>query len=85
MTAKRWDLVADLLDEVQDGRAAVEDDGVGLLPVDVDDLFALGDGGERLQRDADGFERLVGGVKLAEAAVDQDERGNGFLSSSRRL
>ncbi len=42
-------LVADLLDEVQDGRAAVEDDGVVLLAVDVDDLFALGDGGERLQ------------------------------------
>ena len=40
--------VADLLDEVQHGRAAVEDDGVGLLAVDVDDLFALGDGGERL-------------------------------------
>ena len=52
-------LVADLLDEVQHGRAAVEDDGLVLLAVDVDDLFALGDGGERLQGDAELFERGV--------------------------
>ena len=40
-------LVADLLDDVEDGRAAVEDDGIVFLTVDVDDLFALGDRGER--------------------------------------
>ena len=38
-------LIADLLHEVEDGGAAVEYDGVVLLTVDVDDLFALGDGG----------------------------------------
>ncbi len=50
--------VADLLDEVQDGRAAVEDDGVGLLPVDVDDFFVFGDGRERLQGNADALRAL---------------------------
>jgi hypothetical protein len=44
--------VADLLDEVEDGGAAVEDNGIVFLSVDVDDLFALGDGGEGLGGDA---------------------------------
>ena len=79
-------LVADLLDQVQHGRAAVEDHGLVLLPVDVDDLFALGDGGERLQGDAELFERSVRGVQLAEAAVDEDERGKRLsCRRSRRL
>jgi hypothetical protein len=34
------------------------------LSVDVDDFFALGDGGERLIDDFESFERLRGGVKL---------------------
>jgi hypothetical protein len=38
-------LVADLLDEVEDGRAAFEHDGVGLLSVDVDNLLAFRYGG----------------------------------------
>ncbi len=42
-------LIANALDEMENRRAAVEDDGLILLPVDIDDLFALGDGGERLQ------------------------------------
>ena len=42
-------LVADALDEMQHRRAAVEDDGLVFLAVEVDDLFALGDGGERLR------------------------------------
>lgn len=38
--------VADLLDEVEDGGAAVEDDRGVLVTVDVDDLLAFGDGGK---------------------------------------
>ena len=68
-------LVADELDEMQDRRAAVEDDGLVFVAVEIDDFFALGDGGERLRREAEGFEGFGGGVELAEAAVDEDERG----------
>ena len=71
-------LVADHLDEMEDGRAAVEDDGIVFRAVEVDDLFFFGDGGERLRSDAEGFESLGGGVELAEAAVDEDQRGHGF-------
>jgi hypothetical protein len=39
-------LVADELDEMQHRRAAVEDDGLVFVAVEVDDFFALGDGGE---------------------------------------
>ena len=66
-------LVADALDDVEDGGAAVKDDGVVFLAVDVDDLFALGDGGEGLGGEAELFEGFCGGVELAEAAVDEDE------------
>src|SRR5580700_5218810 len=67
--------VADLLDHMQHGRAAVEYDGLILLSVDVDDLFALGDGGERLRRKPQLFKSGGSGVQLPEAAVDEDERG----------
>ncbi len=43
-------LVADDLDEMQDRRAAVEDDGFVFVAVEVDDFFLFGDGGERLAR-----------------------------------
>ena len=39
-------LVADLLDQVQHRRAAIEHDWLLLLSVDVDDLLALGDRGQ---------------------------------------
>jgi hypothetical protein len=65
-------LVADDLDEMEDGRAAVEDDGVVFLAVEVDDLFLLGDGGEGLGGEAELFESVGGGVELAEAAIDED-------------
>jgi hypothetical protein len=38
-------LVADDLDEMEDGGAAVEHDGFVLVAVEVDHFFALGDGG----------------------------------------
>ncbi len=71
--------VADFLDDVEDGAAAVEDDGVVFLSVDVDDLFAFGDGGEGLSGEADLFERVGCGVELAEAAVDEHQRGHRFV------
>ena len=73
-------LVADELNEMEDGRAAVEDDGLLLVAVEVDDLFALGDGGEWRAGEAEGFEGLGGGVELAETAVDEDERGEGYVA-----
>jgi hypothetical protein len=57
----------------------VENDGVVFLSVDVDDLFALGDGGERLVDDFERFERLGGGVELSQAAVDQHQAGHGLF------
>ena len=71
-------LVADELDRVQDGRAAVEDDGLVFVAVEVDDLFAFGDRGQRLAGEAERFEGFGGGVELAQAAVDEDERGQGL-------
>jgi hypothetical protein len=71
-------LVADELDEMQDRRAAVEDDGLVFIAVEIDDFFALGDGGQGLAGQAERLEGFGGGVELAEAAVDEDERGEGF-------
>jgi hypothetical protein len=77
-------LVADELDQMQNWRAAVENYGLLLVAVKIDDFFALGDGSERLRREAEGFERLGSGVQLAQAAIDEDERREvfGFLGVS---
>jgi hypothetical protein len=40
-------LVADELDQMQNRRPAVEDDGLLFIAVEVDNLFALGDRGQR--------------------------------------
>ena len=69
--------VADALDQMQDGGAAVEDDGLVFLAVEVDDFFSLGDGGEGLGGDAEGFESFGGCVELAQASVDEDDRREG--------
>jgi hypothetical protein len=74
---KAMTLVPDDLDEMEDGGAAVEDDGVVFLTVEVDDLFFFGDGGERLSGEAEFFEGFGSGVELAEAAIDKDEGGEG--------
>jgi hypothetical protein len=71
-------LVADELDEMEDRGAAVEDDGLVFVAVYVNNFFALGDGGEWLRGQPQGFESFGGGVELAEAAVDEDERGHGL-------
>ena len=66
--------VADELDEMKDGRAAVEDNGLVFVAVEVNDLFSFCYGRERLRGEAEGFERLGCGVELAQAAVDEDQR-----------
>src|SRR5581483_10312023 len=65
---KTMRFVANLLDQVQDGRVAVEHERLIFLPVDVEDFLLFGDGGERLIDDLQRFKSLGGGVKLADAA-----------------
>jgi hypothetical protein len=72
-------LVADLLDQVEDRVVAVELDGLVFLAVEVEDLFLFGDAGERLVDDSQRFEGFGGGVELADAAVDQDQAGEGLV------
>ncbi len=64
--------VADELDEMQHRRAAVEDDGLVFVAVEINYFFALCNGGQRLASQAEGFKGFGGGVELAESAVDQD-------------
>ena len=68
-------LVADELDEMQHRRAAIKHHRLVFVAVEVDDLFAFGNRRQRLRGEAEGFEGLGGGVKLAQAAVDEDQRG----------
>jgi len=69
--------VANELDEMQDRRAAVEDNGLILVAVKVDHFFLFGDGGQGLRGEAEGLEGLGGGAELAESAVNEDKRGHG--------
>ena len=71
--------VADLLDQVEYGVVAVELDGLVFLAVEVEDFFFLGDAGEGLVDDGEGFEGFGGGVELADAAVDEDQAGERFV------
>ena len=76
--------VADQLDKMQHRRAAVENDGLVFIAVDVNDLFLFGDGGERLRGQAEGFESIGGGVKLAQAAIDKNQGWEGLRLSGGR-
>ena len=64
---------------MQHGGMMVEHDGIVFLSVDVNDFFALGDGGQRLVDDLESFQRFGRGVELAEAAVDQNQAGQRLL------
>lgn len=66
-------LIANQLDKMEHGTAAVEDDGLVFVAVEIDDFFLLGDGGERLRGEAEGLERLGRGMELTQAAIDEDE------------
>lgn len=68
--------VADQLDEMEHGAAAIEDDGLVFAAVDVDDFFLLCDGSQRLRRKTQRLDGFGSGVELAETAVDEDERGH---------
>src|SRR2546425_7163713 len=65
--------VADLLDQVQDGRVALEHDRLVLLPKGIDYFLFFRDAGKRLIDDLEFFERRSGRVQLPDAAVDQDQ------------
>jgi len=65
-------LVANELDQVQDRRMMIERDRIFLLSVNVENLFAFGDGGQGLVDDLELFQRFGGGVELAQTSVDQD-------------
>ena len=71
--------VADELDEMQNGRAAVENDRLVFVSVEINDFFFLGDGSQGLRGEAERLQRVGRGVKLAEAAVDEDERRHGLF------
>src|SRR5579884_645270 len=71
--------IANLLNQVQDGRMALQDDRFVFLAVHVKDFFLLGDAGEGLIDDLQRFERFGGGVKLADAAVNQNQAGHGLF------
>ena len=58
---------------------AVELDGLVFLAVEIEDFFLFGDAGEGLVDDGEGFEGFGGGVELADAAVDEDQAGEGLV------
>src|SRR5579859_64781 len=65
-------LVANLLNQMQDGRMPIENDGFVFLAKDVENFFFLGDAGEGLINDLQRIESLRGGVELADASVDEN-------------
>src|ERR1700722_4905976 len=76
---KTMGFVSDHLNQMQDGRMMIQNNGVIFLSVDVDDFFSFCDRCQRLVDDFQRIERLRGGVELAEAAVDQDQTGHGLF------
>src|SRR5688572_30442627 len=70
---KAMRLVTDLLDKVQDWGESVQYDGLALLSRDIDPLFTLGNGGDRLIDNTDTFERVLSRVQLSNSAVNQNQ------------
>ena len=77
-------LVADLLDEMKDWGVMFENDRIVFLAEDVQNFFFFCDARERLIDDLKRVERVRGGVKLADAAVNENQAGERFFSSCRR-
>src|SRR5260370_13937459 len=65
--------VANLLDEVQHRRVALQNAGFVFLPQNVQNLFLLRYAGHRLIDDLQGFQSLRRGVQLADATVNQNQ------------
>src|ERR1700685_2411513 len=57
----------------------VEDDRLIFAAEDVENFFFFGDAGHRLIDDGKLVERFGGGVELADAAVDEDQAGEGLV------
>ena len=68
-------LVAHQLNQVQHRRMPIEHDGIALLPVHVDDFFALGNRSQWLIHDTQRLQRIGCGMQLPNASVDQDQAG----------
>ncbi len=72
-------LVADLLDEVQHGRVALQNDGLIFLAQHVKNFLFFRDAGYGLIDDLQRFECLGSGMKLADSTIDQDQPGKLFF------
>src|SRR5512146_3042594 len=70
---KSVSFVSNLLYQVKCWRVPVKHDWIVFLPVEIEDLFSLGDRCQWLVRNSQRFERLCCRVQLAYAAVDQDQ------------
>ena len=66
-------LVTNQLHQVQHRRVPVQHHRLILLPLHIDDLFALGDGRQRLIHDAERLQRLRRRMQLPDAAIDQHQ------------
>src|SRR5258708_5394197 len=77
--------VAYHLHQMKYWRVAVEDHGLVFLAVDVNDLFFLSDGRQRLVGDLQSFQSFGRGVKLAESTVDEYQAGERFLLIAQTL
>src|SRR5579883_778714 len=69
-------VVANLLDQVEQGRMPLEANGFVLLAEHIKYLFLFGDGRDGLIDDFELFEGLSRGMELPESAIDQDQAGH---------
>jgi len=76
--------VADLLNEVQNRGVAIQGDGVVFLAENVEDFFLLGDAGQGLVDDLQGFQGLRRGVSWPRPPSMRMSPGKGFFSSCKR-
>src|SRR5437867_2902897 len=69
-------LIANLLDQPQNRRTAIEDDRFILLSRDADDFFTFGDACQRLIHNIQRIESRLRRVQLSDAAINQNEVGH---------
>ncbi len=65
--------IANLLHQVKHRRTPIQHDRLILLPIDVDDLLALRDRRQWLQRHANLLQRRICRMQLAQSSIDQNE------------
>lgn len=71
--------IANLLNEMENGRVMLQPDRLIFLSEDEDDLVLFRDARDGLVDHFELFERRTGRVQLADSAVDQDQPGEGLL------